>query len=122
MARLRSTARAPRRHRGQRAIGTLIVRHAGSGSPQLSQNGGVNGMIEFQQLAQIGPRVGRSSGAAQAPQTGANTTASSASTRVGRSARVELDALGVPPEPLQPIEQAGLTRKDVDDEIEVVDQ
>src|SRR6478672_13871852 len=98
MARLRSTARRPRRQRGQRASGRLTVRQLASGSPQPSQSGGVSGAIEFQQAVQMGPRVGRSSGAAQALQVGANTTASSASKKVASARGGRLDPFGVAPE------------------------
>src|SRR5438105_2823825 len=107
MARLRSTARGPRRQRGQQARGILSVRQLGSGSPQPSQSGGVSGAMELQQPVQIGPRVGCSSGAPQAPQAGANTTANSASRRVARSVGGELDPLGVAPQAFQSVEQAG---------------
>ena len=68
-----------RRQRGHRAIGTLITRHEGNGSPQLSQSGGVKGRTDCQHDSQTGPRVGRSRSLSQAAQEGARTTESTAS-------------------------------------------
>jgi hypothetical protein len=69
------------------------MRHVGSGSPQRSQSGGINGMTDDQQPEQTGPRVGASSGSAQQMQRGAKTTARSAS----RSARIDRHQIGEAP-------------------------
>jgi hypothetical protein len=92
-----------RRHRAQRAAGRLTARHDGSGSPQVSQRGGVSGRTDDQQRAHTAPRVGRSSGASQAAQAGASSTDRTASQKrlwsasFGSASSSTLDALGVTP-------------------------
>jgi hypothetical protein len=73
-----------RRQRAHTDSATLIVRHDGSASPQLAQQGGTKASIANQHDAQTAPRVGSSSGSRHAAQTGAINSASAAS----ESARV----------------------------------
>ncbi|MEO8077228.1 MAG: hypothetical protein ABI818_12935 [Acidobacteriota bacterium] len=79
IARPRATRVGWRRQRAQRPQAMLVTRHVGSGSPQLSQTGGVIGTIRVQQAWQTGPRVGWSSGLRHAAHAGASSTASAAS-------------------------------------------
>jgi hypothetical protein len=55
------------------------MRHDGSVSPQVAQQGGTNGLIEDQQGGQTAPRVGASRGSLQTTHTGAMSMASAAS-------------------------------------------
>jgi hypothetical protein len=85
----------------------LMIRHDGSGSPQRSQSGGVNGVMLRQQSQQTGPRVGSGSGRSQAAQAGARMTASRPS--IARlKILADLDSLGVAPQPLESVELAGV--------------
>ena len=87
IARLRVTAPRRRRQRGHRDRSTEMTRHDGSGSPHVSQTGGVMGTIDDQQPRQTGPAVGSSSGPAQQAQAGASSTASAASAILVSAAR-----------------------------------
>ena len=73
-ARDRSTAGGRGGSAGSRPA-AAEARHAGSGSPQRSQSGGVSGRIDGQQALADRPRVGRTSGWSQAAQAGARRTA-----------------------------------------------
>jgi hypothetical protein len=71
-------APAARRHRAQRAAVRLSSRHDGSGSPQLSQIGGVMRWMAAQQAWQIGPASTSAIGSLHAAHRGARRTESSA--------------------------------------------
>ena len=86
-----------RRHRAHLASSGLSARHDGSASPHVSQSGGVSGGRLCQQASQTAPRVGIASGRRQAAQTGASSTATSAS----ETALAHVDALRVTPEALE---------------------
>jgi hypothetical protein len=58
IARASETSGSWRRQRGQRDSATLTLRHDGSGSPQVRQQGSVLGMMAVQQREQTAPAVG----------------------------------------------------------------
>ncbi len=79
IARARERCGGVRRQRGHRSSSTPTRRQDGRGSPQVRQHGGVIGTIDVQHAGQTAPRVGCSSGARQAAQSGASRTAAAPS-------------------------------------------